>query len=1091
MKKFFLCAVLLIGIVTFISGVSRSQVILPLRSKGVWIHRIWKCGNLSSIIKQLEDSGVNWVAIKCADGRYYWPETNPGFKKWLRDQFTDFFENQEKKGIPEEQIIKEAVEKLIQAFKSKGIYVLLWQFIYGIHNGGPGTGGTPQEEADVANKILKITGIDGFIVDAQEDYEKEEPEKPDARAETFFKGIQDACHGIFLAYTVFGNPEQHKTFPYDVFGKYCDAVMPQAYWLDWEKVSWKEHGWWSKNVDSPTDAVELMYEQWENLYYKWMNPSAPHTDSIKPVFPVGSVTDNSGTIFAERGEIAEFCNAVALRAAEFSLRMAEKGYNLSTWCLSFWKYKTMTDSDRQWAWKEYAVWPPKAPIDVYLLVDLSGSFSDDLAYFKLEASILTIGLRSLYPNSRFGLGAFQDYPIYPFGSAADGDKAYYRIMDLTSDIPALLKVIMNLSTKNGLDDPQSQLVALYQAATGEGQDLSEAGYPGASIPAGQQASFRKGATKIIILWTDAPFHRPGDSGDIPYPGPGFEKTIKALLNVDPAKVIGISSGTAAVPDLREIARGTGALAPPGGVDWDSDGVVDIPEGAPLVCSVPPTGEGIADAITATVEAVAKFEYSDLTVNPTRVLPKQEVKVSVMVKNVGTSAGTDAAKLIVGGKVRDSQDVTLDPGESRELDFSFTFTKEEIGTHAVTIDGLDPIEVEVVPDTTPPPAPVINSVTHPDQDKWYKNNNPTFNWTKPDDPSGIAGYSFILDQKATTVPDTTIDTTERTKSYTDVADGTWYFHVRAVDGAGNWGPASHYKIKIRTVFPTAEITLPGDGAAIRDSVAIQGTASGDDFDHYMVEYGEGKNPSTWTLIYNSKVPVTQDTLATWDTTKISDGQYTIRLTVVDTYTYVVQVTVTVIVDNTPPVIRDVLPIEGDFVPAKPTISATLTDNLSGINENTILIKLNGNEVDASPSFDPDTGKMTWTAQTPLPDGDYDVTIDVKDKAGNEAVEAKTSFTISTKLAIRNALNYPNPCSSGTTFTYNLSQEAHVRIEIYTLAGELIKVIDPASGSVGYNGQYWDGTDDRGQELGNGVYIYRIVTQAGGKTAQEIGKLVILR
>jgi len=403
------------------------------------------------------------------------------------------------------------------------------------------------------------------------------------------------------------------------------------------------------------------------------------------------------------------------------------------------------------------------------------------------------------------------------------------------------------------------------------------------------------------------------------------------------------------------------------------------------------------------------------------------------------------------------------------------------------------EVSATPfaDTTPPPAPTISSLTHPDQDEWYNNNDPTFNWTEPDDPSGIAGYSFVLDQTANTTPDETIDTTERTKSYTDITDGIWYFHVRAQDGAGNWGPASHYRVKIRTVFPTAEITFPEDGAAIRATVNITGSASGDHFDYYMVEYGEGENPSTWTLLFSSREPVTQGTLATWDTTQVSEGQYTIRLTVVDTYTYVVQVAVTVIVDNTPPVIQDVLPIEGDFVPAKPTITATLTDNLSGIDEDSILIKLNGSEVDPAPSFDPDTGKMTWTARASLPDGDYQVTIDVKDKAGNQAQQARTTFTISTELTIRNALNYPNPCSSGTTFTYNLSQEAQVRIEIYTLAGELIKVIEPASAQVGYNQQYWDGSDDRGKELGNGVYIYRIVAQAGGKITQAIGKLVILR
>ena len=290
---------------------------------------------------------------------------------------------------------------------------------------------------------------------------------------------------------------------------------------------------------------------------------------------------------------------------------------------------------------------------------------------------------------------------------------------------------------------------------------------------------------------------------------------------------------------------------------------------------------------------------------------------------------------------------------------------------------------------------------------------------------------------------------------------------------------------------AAITSPSEGGAVRGTVTITGTAAGVAFAYYTVEFGAGTNPAAWVQIRRSTDPVTNGTLATWDTTELEDGEYVIRLTVVDTYGSSIEVRVSVLVDNTPPVIRDLLPVEGDFVPPRPTISAILTDNLSGIDETTISLKINGQEIDPSPNFDPDTGRMTWTTQEPLPDGTYQVTLDVKDKAGNPAEQAKTTFTVQSELTIASVLNYPNPCSSGTTFTYNLSREAQVRIEIYTLAGELVKVIDPASGEVGYNEQYWDGTDDRGFPLDNGVYIYRIVAEADGEVAQAIGKLVILR
>ena len=246
--------------------------------------------------------------------------------------------------------------------------------------------------------------------------------------------------------------------------------------------------------------------------------------------------------------------------------------------------------------------PASSAVDVFMLVDLTGSFSPYLPAFKAQAPDLMANLKSSYPDVRFGLGKFEDYPIWPFGDAASGDKAYERLTDLTSDTDAVLSIINGLFTRYGGDGPESQLVALYQAATGEGQDLSGVGYPGASIPPGQQANFRDGAIKLFILWTDAPFHRPGDPGSIPYPGPSFDETVAAILALDPPMVIGISSGTGGLADLRAIAAATNAVAPPGGVDTNGDGIIDIPEGEPLVASIGYSAHGIAAAIESLISA---------------------------------------------------------------------------------------------------------------------------------------------------------------------------------------------------------------------------------------------------------------------------------------------------------------------------------------------------------------------------------------------------------------------------------------------------------------------------------------------------------
>jgi hypothetical protein len=259
-------------------------------------------------------------------------------------------------------------------------------------------------------------------------------------------------------------------------------------------------------------------------------------------------------------------------------------------------------------------------VDLFFLVDLSGSFTDDLPIFKAQAPGIIDSIKAANPNVRFGLARFEDYPIDPFGSAADGDVAYERLIDLTFNTEAVKTLIAGLSTRNGADEPQCQLTALYQAASGAGQDLSGDGYAGASIPAGQQANFRDGATKLFLMWTDAKFHLPNDPGDIPYPGPSFVDTVAAIEALDPPMVLGISVAPHdGLDDLKAMATATGAIAPEGGVDCDGDGVADIPEGQPLVCLISEFGAGIGTTIvnivSAAVEAARPVaQCSDVTVS---------------------------------------------------------------------------------------------------------------------------------------------------------------------------------------------------------------------------------------------------------------------------------------------------------------------------------------------------------------------------------------------------------------------------------------------------------------------------------------------
>ena len=86
---------------------------------------------------------------------------------------------------------------------------------------------------------------------------------------------------------------------------------------------------------------------------------------------------------------------------------------------------------------------------------------------------------------------------------------------------------------------------------------------------------------------------------------------------------------------------------------------------------------------------------------------------------------------------------------------------------------------------------IFSLSHPEQDEWYNNDEPDFQW---DLGSEISGVSFILDKNSDTIPDTISEGKIQFKNYEKVSDGIWYFHLR-LENRGIWGETVHYKIQV--------------------------------------------------------------------------------------------------------------------------------------------------------------------------------------------------------------------------------------------------------------------------------------------------------
>lgn len=116
--------------------------------------------------------------------------------------------------------------------------------------------------------------------------------------------------------------------------------------------------------------------------------------------------------------------------------------------------------------------------------------------------------------------------------------------------------------------------------------------------------------------------------------------------------------------------------------------------------------------------------------------------------------------------------------------------------------LSPVKkFRILKDTVLPGSVAIVSPTHPTLDE-SPNDAPVFNLlatdteTTTDYISGISAYYYEFSQDSGMVPSAVSpSSTAAQVSFTGVADGTWWFQVRARDGAGNFGPASGYPVKI--------------------------------------------------------------------------------------------------------------------------------------------------------------------------------------------------------------------------------------------------------------------------------------------------------
>jgi hypothetical protein len=208
------------------------------------------------------------------------------------------------------------------------------------------------------------------------------------------------------------------------------------------------------------------------------------------------------------------------------------------------------------------------------------------------------------------------------------------------------------------------------------------------------------------------------------------------------------------------------------------------------------------------------------------------------------------------------------------------------------------------------------------------------------------------------------------------------------------------------------------------------------------------------------------------------------------------------------------MDGEIVSAKPLIDIKLKDEnpillltdttsfdmyLQAPNEgNPKRITLGGNEITFIPATATENAaKIEYKPDFSFKDGKYKMMIRARDASNNSSgkgtgdYDYMISFEVINRQTITEVLNYPNPFSTSTRFVFTLTGSEvpdFMKIQIFTIDGRIVREIfqnelGPIRIGKNITEFAWDGTDEFGDKLASGVYLYRVFTKDNGETVEK--------
>ncbi len=204
------------------------------------------------------------------------------------------------------------------------------------------------------------------------------------------------------------------------------------------------------------------------------------------------------------------------------------------------------------------------------------------------------------------------------------------------------------------------------------------------------------------------------------------------------------------------------------------------------------------------------------------------------------------------------------------------------------------------------------------------------------------------------------------------------------------------------------------------------------------------------------------------------------------------------------------LNGDLVSPRPLINILLKD------QNTVLTKEDTTGISvylrtgddgsferipftsAQINYTPATDGEDFTIQYepgPLEDNRYALRVEATDASGNASGSQpyEITFEVVNESSITRFFPYPNPFSTSTRFVFTLTGAEvpdEIKIQIMTVSGRVVReILQDEIGPIRIGNnitQYaWDGRDEYGDQLANGVYFYRVITKINGEEVKNRG------